>query len=323
MSDFYLGIDLGGSGFRSEIVNTEGTKFLNLPEVSFEPGSLNNTNLTKLLIEKIREAIHTMGSKKITAIGLGSPGPLNPESGMIENPPNLNVRNLPVVEIIKKEFQDIPVFLINDADAALLGEVWVGIARGFKDVVMLTLGTGVGSSVIAGGKLQRGRGRGAEWGHTTICAGGERRQCSCLNFNCLESFVGTEGLIKTYCQLLNVSRANMSDEDVKLLLTEFAKVVNSEARHTDFHKMADTYCLHLAEGIRNVICVHNPECIVLGGGIVQHNRYIFDKVKEELKETNNQMVILIKGVKIGLAKLKRPGVIGAAKHAIDCYGVNS
>lgn len=318
MSDFYLGIDLCGSGFRSGIVNTGGTKFLNLPGVSFELRSLNNASLTKLLIEQIESAIQAMGSRKITAIGLGSSGLLNPESGIIENSPNLNVRNLPVVEIIKKEFPDIPIFLINDADAALLGEVWRGIARGFKDIVMLTLGTDVGSSVIAGGKLQRGRGRGAEWGHTTIFGYGDSRLCSCLNFNCLEAFIGTEGLIKTYCQLFNVLRANMSAEDVRLLLIEFAKIVNSEAKHTNFHKMADAYCLHLAEGIRNIICVHDPECVILGGGIIQNNRYLFDKVKEELKTTDNQMTILIKGVKIGLVKLKRPGVIGAAKHAIDC-----
>lgn len=319
MSDTYLGIDLGGSGLRSGLVNTEGTKFLNLSEVNFEPGNLNNANLTKLLVEKIESAIRTMGSKKIIAIGLGSPGPLDPEAGIIECPPNLNVRNLPVVEILKKEFPKIPAFLINDADAALLGEVWKGIARGFKNVVMLTLGTGVGSSVIAGRKLQRGRGRGAEWGHATIYGNGECRLCSCFNFNCLEAFVGTEGLLKTYCQLFNIPRVNMSAENVRLILIEFAKIVNSGVKHNNFHKMADIYCLHLAEGLRNIICVHNPECIILGGGIIQNNKYLFDQIKEKLRQTNSQMVSLVKGTKVGLARLKRSGIIGAAKHAIDCH----
>ncbi|MEK7076496.1 MAG: ROK family protein [Patescibacteria group bacterium] len=319
MSDFYLGIDLGGSGLRSGLINTVGTKLLNLPEVSFEPGNLNNSNLMRLLVEKIKEAISVVGAKKITAIGIGSPGPLNPNTGIIECPPNLKVRNLPVVEILKKEFPTISSFLINDADAALLGETWKGIAREFKDIVMLTLGTGVGSSVIAGGKLQRGRGKGAEWGHTTIYANREFRPCSCRNFNCVEAFVGTEGLVKTYCRLFNVLRANMSVEDVRLTLIEFARIVNSEVKHNNFHNMADAYCLHLAEGIRNIICVHHPECIILGGGIIQNNKYLFNKVKELLNKTNNEMVGLVKGTKIGLAWLKRPGVVGAAKHAIDCY----
>ena len=320
MPDIYLGMDLGGSGLRSGLVNTGGTKVLNLPEVSFEPGNLSNSYLAKTLIEKIQEAIRVMSSKKITAIGLGSPGPLDPVTGVIECPPNLNVRDFPIIQILKKEFPTILSFLINDADAALLGEMWKGAARGFKDVVMLTLGTGVGSAVLAGGKLQRGRGKGAEWGHTTIYANGERRLCGCRNFNCLEVFAGTEGLVQTYCNLLNVPRANMSAEDVQLILKEFAKIVNSEMKYNNFHKMADAYCSHLAKGLRNIICVHHPECIVLGGGIIQNNRYLFDGVKEELNKTNDGMASLIKGTNIGLAQLKRPGVIGAAQHAIDRFG---
>lgn len=316
---YYLGIDLGGSGLRSGLVNTRGTKFSNQPEVVFKPDSLNNVLLVKLLIKSIKEAMRVMGAKKIIAIGLGSPGPLDPETGVIECPPNLKIENLAVVEILKKEFPKIPAFLINDADAAVLGETWRGVAKGFKEVVMLTLGTGVGSGVMAGGKLQRGRGKGTEWGHTTIYGMGDCRLCSCRNFNCLETFVGTEGLVRTYCQLFNVPRANMSAEDARLILVDFSKIVNSEVKHNNFHKMADVYCLHLVEGLRNIICVHHPECIVLGGGIIQNNKYLFNKVKELLNETNNAMAGLMKGTKIGLANLKRSGVIGAAKHAIDCY----
>ncbi len=319
MPDIYLGIDLGGSGLRSGLVNTSGTKLWNLPEVIFEPANLNNASLTKLLVEKIKSAICTMGAKKIIAVGLGSPGPLDPKAGTIECPPNLKVYNFPVVEILKKEFPKIPAFLINDADAALLGEVWKGVARGFRDVVMLTLGTGVGSGVMAGEKLQRGRGKGAEWGHTTIYAKGKRRLCSCRNINCLEAFVGTEGLVNTYCQVFNTPREVMSVVVIRTLLTEFSEVVNSKGGDDNFYKMADAYCLHLAEGLRNIIRVHHPECIVLGGGIIQNNKYLFDRVKENLKQTTDKMVGLIKGTKIGLAQLKRPGVIGAVKHAIDCY----
>jgi glucokinase len=312
-------MDLGGSGLRSGLVNTGVTKISNLPEVGFKLASLNNDDLEKLLVEKIKEAIRVMGSKKITAIGLGSPGPLNPETGVIECPPNLKVRDFPIVQILKEEFPKVPAFLINDADAAVLGEAWKGVAKEFKDVVMLTLGTGVGSGVMTGGKLQRGMGKGAEWGHATIYAGGERRLCSCRNLNCLEAFVGVEGLLKTYCQLFNISRENMSTEDIRLVLIEFTEVVNSKEGRGVFNKVADIYCPHLVEGLRNIICVHHPECIVLGGGIIQNNRYLFNKVKELLNETNSEMAGLVKRVKIGLAKLKRPGVIGAAKHAIDCY----
>ncbi len=319
MSELFLGIDLGGSGLRSGLVNTGGTKILNLPETNFEPGSLNNDKLTRLLVEKIKSAINVKIGKDITAIGIGSPGPLNPVTGIIECPPNLKVNSFPVIEIIGKYFARIPAFLLNDADASLLGEAWKGVAQGFENVVMLTLGTGVGSGVIAGGKLQRGRGKGAEWGHATIYASGERRLCGCGNLNCLEAFVGTEGLVKNYCRIFKVPREIISAIVVRHFLIEFADVVNSKEERNNFHKVADSYCLHLVEGIRNIVCVHHPECVVLGGGIIQHNRYLFNRVKELLSETNNGMASLMKGTKIGLAKFERPGVIGAAKHAIDCY----
>ncbi len=321
MPDIYLGIDLGGSGLRAGLVNTRGTKILNLPEVNFEQGSLNNTDLAKLLVEKVESAIRIMGNKKIIAIGIGSPGPLDSQAGIIECPPNLKISNFPVVEILNKEFPDISAFLINDADAAVLGEVWRGVARDFKDVVMLTLGTGVGSGIVAGGKLQRGRGRGGEWGHTTINSN-ETRICSCGRRNCLEAFVSTRGLAET-CRrrVFILKHEDVVDlEKISFMFQEGLAKDGSTGKL--WREVLRGYAEHLSFGLKNIINVHNPECIVLGGGIIQDNRYLFEGVKEELKKANDQMTGLVKGTMIGLAQLKRPGVIGAAKHAIDSFSAS-
>ncbi len=324
MPDYYLGIDLGGSGLRSGLINTGGTKILNLPEVNFKPGSLDSDGLTKLLVEKIESAIQMisakMVAKKITAIGFGSPGPLDPKAGVIECPPNLKISNFPVVEILKKEFPKIPTFLVNDADASLLGEVWKGIAHGFKDVVMLTLGTGVGSGVMADGKLQRGRGKGAEWGHATINSN-ETRICSCGRRNCLEAFVSTRGLDATYSKIFGYAADPNAIKQGKVSTMLREGLARDDGLTKLWHDVLHAYAEHLSYGLKNIINVHNPECIILGGGIIQNNRYLFDEVKEELKKMNDQMRGLVKGTKIGLAQLKRPGVIGAAKHAIDSYHV--
>ena len=193
--DLYLGIDLGGSHISGQLFDRDGKEYFPVLEVKIN-SNLDSAQLISSLVNVVKFGLFTAqdGGNNLIATGLASPGPLNPDEGIIVSPPNLpNIRNLEVLKWLRRRTDGLEIFLLNDADAAVLGEQWLGSAEGFKDVVMLTLGTGVGSGVMAGGKLQRGQGMGGEWGHTTLFISGEQRVCSCGRTNCLEPFLVPEG----------------------------------------------------------------------------------------------------------------------------------
>ncbi len=250
---------------------------------------------------------------KIAAIGLAAPGPLDPLKGIIENPPNMAVNNLPIVGILEEKFE-IPVFLLNDADAASLGEFWQGAAKGFQNIVMLMLGSGVGSGIVVNGKLARGRGKGGEWGHTSISRGLKRknsRRCSCGHYDCLESYIGTNGLVQTYCEVFKKKKVNNPAE------VAFWLIKGLKSKDPRWKTLLEIYASDLAEGVRNIICVHHPEIIILGGGISKLGQLLLKAFKKKLLSYNDKMMSSLDGVEIKLAKLEFPGVVGAAKYAID------
>ncbi|MEK7121546.1 MAG: ROK family protein [Patescibacteria group bacterium] len=320
MAELFLGIDLGGSHISAQLLSRDGKN--HSPFFKIDIGSdLNIGYLLNYLTSFVRSARLAALNQggRLVAVGLASPGPLEPNVGIIISPPNLpGIKNFEVVRALQNVV-GLQVFLINDADAAVLGEAWLGSAQGFKNVIMLTLGTGIGSGIIANGKLQRGRGMGGEWGHTTIFFGDQRRLCSCKRWNCLEAFCGTEGLFKTYSRFFS----SQTCQEVSKKMIE-----NWKSDHA-WEKVFGIYCRCLTEGIINIANVHHPECIVLGGGIAHSD--IVEKVKESLRTPANlcpnppwtpyKLKILLRGLEIRLAILEHSGIIGAAKHAMDSHSI--
>lgn len=310
-----MGVDLGGSHASSWLFDRDGNTCSPLLQTN-----MSSRLKAEALVQEVTGFIQT-GQRfatsrgcEVVAGGLGAPGPLDPFKGVMISPPNLpNVRNLRVIDLLGKP-TGLKFFLINDADAAVLGEHWQGVAKGFDEVAMLTLGTGVGSGLISGGKLQRGRGMGGEWGHTTIshCLKHKTsRLCSCGRRDCLEAYCGTEGLIRSYCEVFDKKRESIDSE----MNLEISKQMRSN-KADQWVSLLDIYCSDLAQGVINMINVHDPDCVVLGGGIACN--VIAEKVMTFIRSINNyQLNVMTQGMTVRAAATPNSGVIGAAKYAID------
>ena len=300
--ELYVGIDLGGSHISCWLLDRNGKKYDPFVKIGITGSKITPVKLLSHLtgFVKDKEFVAQGHGGQITAIGIASPGPLEPDKGIIISPPNLpHIRNLEVAKLLQERV-GYKTFLVNDADAAVLGEAWLGAAKGFKNVVMLTLGTGVGSGVIVNGHLARGQGMGGEWGHTTLFVPWEERDCSCGRLNCLESYLGTKGLQTTYRNLMKLEPPESGRE-----ILAVPSVMNK-------------YCAHLAEGIVNIVNVHHPECIILGGGLA--TPVMGEKVRLQLKVYRNfKLGGLLEGVEVRTAVNFQAGIIGAAKHAMDSY----
>lgn len=318
-------IDLGASKVRFAAVNNrhELTEYLDVPPVDLINNQLDNGRLIGILVDGIRKVyadlINEKENNSPVAISIGSPGSLDPFKGIIEEPPNLpSIRNLAIVDELKKFFPTIPTFLLNDADAAGLGELWVGAGRKHNDIVLLTLGSGLGSAVIASGKLQRGLGKAAEWGHTSMYVENDQRLCSCGQWCCSEAYLGTKGLSETYARVFGIKTDDLSDSDRYSVSPKMRKGI--EVNDPKWLKVLEEYAKNLAVLLRNIIKVHQPEVIILGGGIAYWNT-LLAKTKEELKKLmdlqNDDPNALIEGVEIKLAQSEIAAHLGAAKYALE------
>lgn len=313
--ELYLGIDLGGSGMRASVFDKTGQKQFSLDDKRFALPP-TGTDIVNFVADFIRQSLAI--SESVIAYGLDSPGPLDYKKGIIESPPNLpKIRNLAVISELKNIFPNLNGFLLNDADAALFGESWWGAAHGFCNVVGVFIGTGVGSAVISRGILQRGRGKGPEWGHHTIMCYSSTpvRKCSCGNMNCWEAFVGTAGLAQTYCDVFGVKHPSSPN----IISYQLRDLIGRSDKKWD--EILEIYAMNVVVGLRNIVLVHHPECIVLGGGIILGNEPLFEKIVDKLSYVPSQMQLMLdglflNGLVVKTCKLKNPVVAGAAAYAI-------
>jgi glucokinase len=286
---------------------------LDLGATNLRVGLFEEKNLKKKLkvkteknqpVEQIIEILKKE-TKEIDAIGLGIPGPLNLKEGFILNPPNLpNLRNTPLKKILEDKFKK-PIFLDNDANCALLGEKWQGAAKNYKNVVMLTLGTGIGGAVLINGEIYRGAtGAGAELGHMIIKSKFKMQnakfvdqnsipKCRCGQYGCLESLASARAI---------------TQKTGKLAVFIFEKAKKGDKESLLIIKEASYY---LAVGLISLYNIFEPEIFILGGGLSSAWKFL-DFIKEEVKKTSNKKIVIKK------AKLSEwAGIYGAAKGAID------
>lgn len=191
------------------------------------------------------------------AVGIGAPN-ANQLTGLIEQAPNLPWKeDVPLARMLSERL-DLPAVLGNDANAAALGEWRYGAGRGMNDLLVVTLGTGVGSGFIVNGKLVLGHaGNAGELGHTTLLPGG--RACTCGRAGCLETYVSIRGMIATYTEL-----GGSNDVTEVHTIAERARTGEAAAR-----ACFDRTAAHLAVGLANAVCATGPQRIVLFGGIAR------------------------------------------------------
>jgi glucokinase len=249
------------------------------------------------------------------ALGIGSTGPLDRQRGCIQNPYTLpGWENVDIVTPLRRRF-GIPVVLENDADAAALGEAWLGAGRGLQRMVMLTVGTGVGFALILNGDIYRGLdGEHPEGGHIIIDPSGP--QCYCGAHGCLESLVAgpaiarfarESGRAKTSTFLQNIPGSLEKIEAISIF--EGARQGNTFCR-----ELVDQTANYLALGLVSIIMMTLPDCIILTGGVLRSYDLLEEKIRAALARYD--VIVPAKRVQIQLSKLgQQAGLFGAARVA--------
>ncbi|MGN0677315.1 MAG: ROK family protein [Ruminococcus sp.] len=309
---YYVGIDLGGTNIVAGVVDenyniiaTAKTK-TNCPR----PEKAIADDMAKMALEAVKNAKLTIDD--IEWVGIGTPGIANSETGIIEYSNNLGFNNTPMVKYIQETINK-PVFIENDANAAAYGEYVAGAAKGAKNAVCITLGTGVGGGIIIDGKIYSGSNfAGAEIGHTVIEVDGA--ECSCGRKGCFEAYSSATGLIRMTKEAISENpdciMAKMADEKGKVTArTSFDAM---RAGDPVAKAVVDKYIKYLAAGITNTINIFQPDILCIGGGVCNEGDPLLLPVRELVKKevyTRNSP----KNAEIVIAKLGNDaGIIGAA-----------
>ena len=280
-----IGIDIGGMSIKGAAVDSNGRVYekFSMPFIKGEPGEETIRKLANI----VKEYIAANGlENKIAGIGLGSPGTLDIKNGIVNYANNLGWENLHVADIFH-EVLPYPVRLTNDANAASLGEAKYGAGKAYQNIIMLTLGTGVGGGIILNGKLYEGNeGKGAELGHSVIVVDGE--QCTCGRKGCLETYASATALIRETKKAMHSNRRSLMWKICPDIDLVSGKIPFEAAKKGD--KVAidvlDNYIKYLGEGILNFCNIFRPNVIVLSGGIANAGDYLFDRVNKYIKDRN-------------------------------------
>ncbi|SMQ82864.1 glucokinase [Bacillus sp. OV166] len=308
-----VGVDLGGTTTKLAFVTTEGeiVHKWEIPTDNSNEGQNITGNIAKAIDEKLAE--HDQLKSNLLGIGMGAPGPVNYEKGIVLNVVNLGwPDNYPLKDRLEAA-TSLPAAIENDANSAALGEMWMGAGAGAKDLVCVTLGTGVGGGVIVGGKVVQGiNGAAGEIGHiTAIPSGGA--PCNCGKTGCLETVASATGIVR----LAKVELAKGLKGELSEKLAEnssiTAKDVFDAARNSDelAKSILDEVSFHLGFVLASIANTLNPEKIVLGGGVSKAGDILVDPVKNNFEKFAFSPVR--DSTKLALATLGNDaGVLGAA-----------
>jgi glucokinase len=283
MKNVVAGVDIGGTNTRFGLVDKDGKV---LAESSFNTTDYPKVeDFVKSLVAGINKLLAGQKDMVLTGIGIGAPD-ANYHRGTIEHAPNLAWKGIvPLVDLIKKQI-NVPVVMTNDANAAAMGEMIFGGAKGMKDFVVLTLGTGLGSGIVVDGKMVYGHtGFAGEVGHMTVVPNG--RVCGCGRKGCLEVYASATGLVKTVSQMLSEMRDESVLRDIPPSKLTSKQVAEAASKGDPVAVAAMEYTAQmLGYGIVNSIVFTSPEAIFLFGGLAQAGEMLFKPVRKYLKENN-------------------------------------
>ncbi len=276
---YALGVDIGGTSIKCSFVSESGEM---VSRFSFGVDRKAPQNaIFDELVEAIENQLPFFG-KDFVGIGVGCPGGINPEKGTCDYATNLGWKDFPIAPMLEKHFEK-PCFIENDANAALLGEIYFGVAKNYKNVVFLTLGTGVGSGLYLNGHIFSGNeGKGAELGHTSIELNG--RLCGCGRRGCLECYASASALTKDAAwAMAHHPESKMWDYCKTPERMNGAIVFEAEKQGDETAKeVVREYISYLGEGCLNFCNAFRPEAIILGGGVARQGEYLRSKVQDYL-----------------------------------------
>ncbi|MCL6604777.1 MAG: ROK family protein [Paenibacillus sp.] len=316
MTTYFIGIDLGGTNIKAGIYSDDLKEVL---EISIATEASRGSSH---VLFRIREAVRILTLEtnisldRIIGMGVGIPGLLDPVEGLSIFSPNFPDWDHVHIVNEMKDYYDFPVVIDNDVRVNLYGEWLHGAGRGYKNLMLITLGTGLGSGIVNDGKVLYGTSYSAgEIGHMNMYRNG--RPCKCGSSGCLGRYVSAIGMVNTFKEKLNEGRTSIIQEWVNDDSEAIQAVMISEAYdlgdHLAIEVMHDTGSL-LGFGLSNVINMLNPEVIIVGGGMAAAG----DRLLNSVRETVNKHSLKLSSSKCKIVQAElgnRAGTIGAASHA--------
>jgi glucokinase len=312
MTDKWLvGVDLGGTTIKMAFINLDG-EMIDKWEI---PTDKTGKTITADIANAIDQKLHELNQPKsrLLAIGMGAPGPVNTETGFVYKTTNLGWVNYPLKDRLEAA-TSLPAVIDNDANIAALGEMWKGAGAGAKDLICVTLGTGVGGGIISNGNIVHGvNGAGGEIGHiTSIPKGGA--PCNCGKTGCLETIASATGIVRiTLEKLKKDSKSSILHERWNNSGNITAKDVFNTAKENDelALQIVDEVTYHLGLALANLANGLNPEKIVIGGGVSKAGNILINGVRQYFDQFAFPRVA--EGATITAATLGNDaGVIGGA-----------
>lgn len=312
MKKYAFGVDIGGTTCKIGFFETSG-KLLDKWEIK-----TNTENNGESILSDVAKAVDNklaqegISKDDVQGIGVGVPGPVDSE-GVVHRCVNLGWG---VVDVANElgTLTGMKVEVGNDANVAALGEMWQGGAKGCKDVVMVTLGTGVGGGIIVNGKVVAGfNGAGGEIGHITVNHD-EIEACNCGQYGCLEQYTSATGIVRVAKRKLAKTTEETSLRTFEPLT---AKDVFDEAKAGDEVALGlvDEVCGILGSTLSNIACVVNPEVIVIGGGVSKAGDILIENIQKHYIET---AFLSCRDTKFALAGLGNDaGMYGCVEMLLD------
>jgi glucokinase len=320
MSSYVLGIDLGGTKIEAAVFDGDG-KIIGRHRDKTEAWRPEEEVFERIVTVAIQAVSNSkIDTKQIQAIGIGSPGPLDPDAGTIVETANLPFKNFPLGPKLSERFNNCPVILNNDVDAGTYGEFKAGVAQGVQFALGVFVGTGIGGGLIIDGKAYNGFNKNAaEIGHIIIKAGGAK--CGCGNQGCMEAYASRTAIARDIKKAIKSGKKTLAAKKMSKdgIITSNDIKECYEADDKVVKKIVDRAIKYLGLGIGSLVNVLSPEVIIFGGGVVEAlGQPFLQRIEKEIRKT--AFAFSMKNVRIVRAQLgDDAGITGAALLAREAF----
>jgi len=314
--DYVLGIDIGGTNLVLGAVARDGSRVIGESARPTAPARGPEAIIAELVAmsrDCVAEVARTAPDSRVIGIGIGAPGPLDIARGLVLLTPNLGWVNFPLRDRLG-EALGLPAVLDNDANCAILGEAWLGAARGARFAIGMTIGTGIGGGIVLDGRLHHGAADCAgEIGHVTIEMNG--RRCGCGNYGCLEAYASGPAIAMRATEQVRSGAPSLLSElaggDLEQVSAQMVFAAAQRGDEVALEVVRDT-AHYLGTGVANLLNIFNPDLVVIVGGVTQAGERLFEPLRREVARRAFRPAVescrIVPGELAGLA-----GVYGAAR----------
>lgn len=315
MEQYLFGIDLGGTSIKMGLMNVEGavTTKWEIPTNKENEGAMIVSDIQASLESTLK--LHNIQKKQVIAAGIGVPSQVIEQTGYFHKAVNIGGFGDFSITDVLSEALEMPVAAANDANIAAIGEMWKGAGLGEQNIVMVTLGTGVGGGVVVNGQIVSGSvGAAGEIGHMPVILNENDPyyfSCNCGAKGCLETVASATGIVR----LARVMYAEQPEKSLLKMAEDYLsakQIFDAAARNDHFaKKVVNQFGLYLATSLKQITAVLNPSIIVIGGGVSRAGQQLIDAVESHFR--GSLFPVLDHSVQFRLATLENDaGIIGAA-----------